>query len=191
MTSAAEPLTAEVKELLEGTWGVPVSNIYAVSEGFVAKGWGGSRQLYQPDDVVVMELVDDENRPVGPGVECSKVLVTHLHNHIQPLIRYEISDRVSWAEPPDGCAWEGQWLDPPQGRSDDVFRYGAEGEVVVHPHVFRSASPIPPYSAIRSTRRPLVRTSASSPLTPRRSTPPVCPTECQKACNEPASPTLP
>jgi phenylacetate-CoA ligase len=135
----AEPLRAEAKVLIEATWGVPVSNAYGASEGFLAKSWGGSTQLYQPDDVVVMELVDDENRPVGPGVECSRVLLTHLHNHIQPLIRYEISDRVSWAEAPDGCPWEGQWLNPPQGRSDDVFRYGAGGEVVVHPHVFRSA----------------------------------------------------
>lgn len=139
VTSAAEPLTAEVKVLIEGTWGVSVSNIYAASEGFVAKSWGGSVQLYQPDDVVIMELVDDENRPVASGAESSKVLVTHLHNHVQPLIRFEISDRVSWAEPPAGCPWRGQWLDPPQGRSDDIFRYGAEGDVVVHPHLFRSA----------------------------------------------------
>jgi phenylacetate-CoA ligase len=135
----AEPLTAEVKELVEATWGVSVSNTYATSEGFVAKSWGGSAQLYQPDDVVIMELVDDENRPVDSGVEASKLLLTFLHNRIQPLIRYELTDRVSWAERPDGCPWEGQWLSPPQGRSDDVFRYGAEGEVLVHPHVFRSA----------------------------------------------------
>lgn len=137
--SAAEPLTAEVKEAVEAIWGVPVSNIYASSEGFVAKSWGGSAQLYQPDDVVIMELVDDENRPVDPGIESSKVLITHLHNRIQPLIRYEISDRVSWADPPDGCPWQGQWLNPPQGRSDDVFRYGPDDDVLVHPHVFRSA----------------------------------------------------
>lgn len=135
----AEPLTAEVKETLEQTWGVPVSNAYGASEGFLAKSWGASSQLYQPDDVAIIELVDDDDQPVPIGVECSKVLLTHLHNHVQPLIRYEISDRASWAEPAPGCPWEGQWLNPPQGRTDDVFQYGADGEVVVHPHVFRSA----------------------------------------------------
>lgn len=49
---------------------------------------------------------------------------------LAPLIRYEISDRVSWADPSEGCRWEGQWINPPQGRSDDVFRYGTGGEVV-------------------------------------------------------------
>lgn len=137
--SAAEPLTAEAKEAVEAVWGVGVSNTYASSEGFVAKSWGHSSQLYLPDDVAIIELVDDENRPVDPGVESAKVLITHLHGRVQPLIRYEISDRVSWAEPPDGCPWRGQWLNPPQGRTDDIFRYGPDAAVVVHPHVFRSA----------------------------------------------------
>ena len=137
--SAAEPLTAEVKEAVEAVWGVGVSNTYASSEGFVAKSWGHSSQLYLPDDVVIIELVDDENQPVGPGVESSKVLVTHLHGRVQPLIRYEISDRASWAEPPAECPWRGQWLNPPQGRTDDILRYGSDGSVLVHPHVFRSA----------------------------------------------------
>jgi phenylacetate-CoA ligase len=137
--SIAEPLTAEVKAAAESVWGVAVSNVYASSEGFVAKSWGGSPQLYQPDDVVIMELVDDENRPVDSDAESTKVLVTHLHNYVQPFVRYEISDRVRWAEPANGCPWRGQWLSPPQGRTDDIFRYGPNDTVAVHPHVFRSA----------------------------------------------------
>ena len=46
---------------------------------------------------------------------------------------------ASWAEPPAECPWRGQWLNPPQGRTDDISRYGSDGSVLVHPHVFRSA----------------------------------------------------
>ena len=81
-----------------------------------------SLALHRPDDVIIMELVDAQNRPVAPGIESSKVLVTHLHNRIQPLIRYEISDRVSWPNPLTAVRGSGQWLCPPRGRTDDIFR---------------------------------------------------------------------
>ncbi len=139
IASIGEPLTAEVKATIEATWNVPVANAYAASEGFSARSWGGSSQLYQPDDVVIMELVDDDNQRVAPGVESTKVLITNLHNRIQPLIRYEISDRVSSAQPPADCSWQGQWINPPQGRQDDVFTYGADGNILAHPHLFRTA----------------------------------------------------
>jgi len=37
--------------------------------------------------------VDAENRPTPLGQTSAKVLITNLHNHTQPLIRYELTDR--------------------------------------------------------------------------------------------------
>jgi phenylacetate-coenzyme A ligase PaaK-like adenylate-forming protein len=45
-------------------------------------------------DCCIVELVDDDDRPVPPGATSSGILVTNLFNRGQPLIRYRIDDRV-------------------------------------------------------------------------------------------------
>src|SRR5204863_10195 len=45
-------------------------------------------------DWAILEVVDDEYRPVPPGELGRRVLLTNLSNRAQPLIRYEVNDRV-------------------------------------------------------------------------------------------------
>jgi phenylacetate-CoA ligase len=40
-----------------------------------------------------VEIVDDDNRAVAPGQE-GRVLVTSMHSHAMPIIRYDIGDRA-------------------------------------------------------------------------------------------------
>jgi len=101
------------------------------------------------DDMCIIELVDADNRPVGPGVPSAKVLVTNLYNLAQPLIRYELSD--SFVRQP-GAPGTGHLLARVQGRADEVFHYQA-GDL--HPHVIRSVMVRSPEVAdyqVRQTR---------------------------------------
>jgi phenylacetate-coenzyme A ligase PaaK-like adenylate-forming protein len=53
-----------------------------------------------------------------------------------PLIRYEITDQVTFLDEPCACGSAHRRIADIQGRLDDVFTYPSG--VLVHPHVFRS-----------------------------------------------------
>ena len=83
-------------------------------------------------DLCIVELVGADNRPVTPGAPSAKVLVTNLYNVTQPLIRYELTDRLlRHPDAPD----HGHLRATAEGRADDTFRYGS---VEVHPLAIRT-----------------------------------------------------
>lgn len=83
-------------------------------------------------DMCIVELVDADNRPVAPGVPSAKVLVTNLYNHVQPLIRYELTD--TFVREPDASE-HGHLRALGQGCNDEVLRYDTAS---VHPIAIRS-----------------------------------------------------
>ena len=69
---------------------------------------------------------------------CSdKVYVTAISNPTLPLIRFELTDQVTFLDRSCPCGSAHQLIADVEGRLDDAFRY--PGGQVVHPHVFRSA----------------------------------------------------
>ncbi len=82
-------------------------------------------------DMCIVELVDARNQPVADGTASAKVLVTNLHNHTQPLIRYELTDRFI-RHPADGDPYLHAAV---EGRADEIFRYGT---VTIDPLVIRT-----------------------------------------------------
>jgi phenylacetate-CoA ligase len=132
-----EPLLAEMRGVLEQAWGAPVGSLYGTSEGCTT----GSSCLMGPgmhltDDLLLIEPVDSDGRPVAPGKLSTKILLTNLYNPTLPLIRYEITDQLRVVDEPCPCGCEFTRIDDVQGRLDHTFTY--EGNVVIHPHVFRS-----------------------------------------------------
>ena len=75
-------------------------------------------------------------RPVLPGERSAKVYLTNLYNPVLPLIRYEITDEVTFLPGPCPCRSAHQRIADVQGRLDDVFTYQGRR---VHPHLFRTA----------------------------------------------------
>lgn len=74
--------------------------------------------------VGIIEIVDDEDRQVGPG-ETGRVIVTGLQTFSMPLIRYEIGDRAEYrgsGQRPCPCGVWWPTLGAVHGRSDDVVR---------------------------------------------------------------------
>ncbi|MHC4220371.1 MAG: phenylacetate--CoA ligase family protein [Planctomycetota bacterium] len=133
----AEPLLPEIRAALEETWGVQVGNAWGCSEGARATSCGRGRGMHLCDDLVIVEPVDQQGRPVPPGVPSAKVYLTNLFNRVLPLIRYELEDEMTFLDEPCPCGSAHRRIDDVQGRLDDLFRYGAG--LQVHPHLFRSA----------------------------------------------------
>jgi phenylacetate-coenzyme A ligase PaaK-like adenylate-forming protein len=131
INSSSETLLPEWRAAIEGAFGLPVTDVFGSSEGLVGVSDPGDAVLTFNSDVCIVELVDDRDRPVPPGVPSSKILLTNLANRLQPLIRYEICDR--FVRQPD-AAEHGHLRATVEGRNDDGLRWG---EVEVHPLVVR------------------------------------------------------
>ena len=130
--SIGETLLPEARAEITAAFGTPVINSFASTEGLMGSSAPGGDVLMFNSDMCIIELVDADNRPVGPGVPSAKVLVTNLYNLAQPLIRYELADSFV-LEPSAGGP--GHLLARAHGRADEVFHYQA-GDL--HPHVIRS-----------------------------------------------------
>lgn len=104
---------------------------------------------------MIVEVVDGDNRPVPPGADGEKLLVTVLWSRTLPLIRYELADRVRLAAAPEPCRLPFPLVAGIQGRTDDALALPsiARGMVSVHPHVFHSVLDIVPAAAWQVVRQ--------------------------------------
>lgn len=78
--------------------------------------------LHVNSDWVVVEPVDHRYRPVAPGLPSHTTLITNLANLVQPLIRYDIGDRVAWLQVCCRCGnrWRAIQV---EGRTDDILEF--------------------------------------------------------------------
>jgi phenylacetate-CoA ligase len=135
--AVAEPLLPEVREAVRDTWGALIANSWGTSEGgVVARGCYRDKGMHLADDLLIIEPVDEKGEAVPCGSESAKVYLTNLFNPLLPLIRYEITDQVTFLDEPCACGSAHRRIADIQGRLDDVFRYSSS--IVVHPHVFRT-----------------------------------------------------
>ncbi len=92
---AAETLTSETRRRIEETWQTKLFQAYATTEsGVLAAECEQHQGLHLFEDFSIVEIVDEQNRPVPPGEQGAKVLITVLYQRTQPLIRYELGDLV-------------------------------------------------------------------------------------------------
>jgi phenylacetate-coenzyme A ligase PaaK-like adenylate-forming protein len=135
--TTSDPLLPEIRAAAREIWGSPVANQWGTSEGgVVAFGCFQAEGMHLSEDLVIVEPVDEKGEPVPPGTESAKVLLTNLFNPLQPLIRYELTDRVTLLDEPCVCGSAHRRIADIQGRQEDSFRY--PGGVRVHPLSFAS-----------------------------------------------------
>ena len=162
VSSSSEHLPPELRARVESSFNVGVVDMFGSTEGLVGASEPGDPHIVLAADQAIVELVDEAGAPVPAGTPSAKVLVTNLVNTVQPLIRYELSDRfLRQPDHPD----HGHPLVSVEGRDDDGFRYDG---VVVHPVVVRSAllrSPaIVEYQVVQMARGVEIRYVASQPV---------------------------
>jgi phenylacetate-CoA ligase len=137
VVSTSEPLRPEARRAITETFRAPVANMYGTSEaGPIGVGCFRGPGIHLCDDLVIVEPVDTDGRPVPPGVRSDKLYVTAISNPTLPLIRFELTDQVTFLDRPCPCGSAHRLIADVQGRLEDVFTY--PGGQVVHPHVFAS-----------------------------------------------------
>ena len=65
--STSETLLPEARGDHRGAFGAPVVNSFASTEGLMGSSAPGGDVLMFNSDMCIIELVDADNRPVGPG----------------------------------------------------------------------------------------------------------------------------
>jgi phenylacetate-coenzyme A ligase PaaK-like adenylate-forming protein len=155
----AEVLTPELRRRLEEVWGPIIFNQYGASEGGAfAMECEAHAGLHLFEDLVILEVVDRQNRPVPPGSYGDKVLLTVLFNYTLPLIRYELSDSVRLATTRCPCGRAFALLDSILGRPEEVLRLpdASGGSVAVHPMLFYrilDAAPVAGWQVVQEPDR--------------------------------------
>ncbi|MCR5249726.1 MAG: AMP-binding protein [Lachnospiraceae bacterium] len=121
--TGGELLTDEIREKLRNKFGCYVQTHYSCTEGGEIACECEEGHLHINEDWVIVEPVDKNNEPVPCGQMSDKVLITNLSNHIQPFIRYELTDRVIVHSEKCSCGRTTRWLEI-EGRTDDILEFG-------------------------------------------------------------------
>jgi phenylacetate-CoA ligase len=101
--SGGEHLGEAAHVAIEKSFGCRVMNEYGASECLsiafgCREGW-----MHLNSEWVILEAVDALGNAVAPGELSHSVLVTNLANHLQPIIRYDLGDRVTMLPVPCAC----------------------------------------------------------------------------------------
>ncbi|MCX7959781.1 MAG: AMP-binding protein, partial [Deltaproteobacteria bacterium] len=138
MSSGSEPFSDHAREVIKKAFkDVEIVETYGTTEAICLANQCRYQKMHINEDYVLIEAVDDENRPVPDGVPSKKVLITNFINKFQPLIRYELRDSVV-IDHNYRCECGSPFaVIEVQGRSDDTFY------LMTREGHFRAFPPIP------------------------------------------------
>ena len=121
----SEVLTDRAKAHIETAFGLHVMNNYASGEcAFLSTGCPTDDGAHVNADWAILEVVDEDGRPVPAGTAGQKVLITNLANLALPFIRYEVDDIVTMGDTPCRCGSRLPRLARVEGRRADIFWVG-------------------------------------------------------------------
>ena len=127
IAGGGEPLTSELRKQLQAAWQSPGFDIYGTQEGLRAMECNPGQGMHIFEDLGVVEVVDENNRPVPDGTLGHKILFTSLFGFTQPVIRYEITDMMVLAPEPCPCGQPFRRILAINGRNDDVLYLRGRG----------------------------------------------------------------
>ena len=115
-----ESLSHCQREYIESKLETKIYNSYGASE-FLPIAWDcGEGHLHVNADWVLLEAVDNQYAPVTSGELSTTTLLTNLANHIQPIIRFDLGDRINYATDPCKCGSKLPHLEV-MGRSNETL----------------------------------------------------------------------
>lgn len=137
--TTAEILTANMRNRIKEAWGREPFNQYTATEsGMLGAECNQHHGMHLFDDQAIIEVVDENNRPVPPGVMGAALLITPLFSRTQPLIRYKLDDSIRISQKACSCGITFPLIEEIQGRTEQiVYLTSRQGkQVAVHPVLF-------------------------------------------------------
>jgi phenylacetate-CoA ligase len=138
LVTVAELRTPEMTQRLQDAFGVRPFDVYGSTEGLFGSECEHHQGIHLFEDTTLVENVDADGQPVPAGQPGARLLVTNLHNLVQPLLRLEVTDLVTLDPDPCRCGRSLVRASTIHGRSDDVISLAARdgGRVAIHPLQF-------------------------------------------------------
>lgn len=119
---SGEYCSATAYERLKSAFKCRVSSVYASTEGGVMTNMCKCGHIHVNTDHYIIESVDENYNPVPVGVRSDRTLVTAFSRRAMPIIRYELTDRITIHDEPCACGDRQPWLQI-DGRSNDFLRF--------------------------------------------------------------------
>lgn len=120
--TGGEYLSDNVRKHLSEVFKCHVQTNYSCTEGGTMACECPEQHFHINDDWIIIEAVDENNKPVPFGTQSAKILLTNPANKICPIIRFEITDRVILHNDPCPCGSDRPWLEI-EGRTDDILTF--------------------------------------------------------------------
>lgn len=99
VATVSESLSPELRDECRAVLGVGIGDVYSCQEiGYLAMQCSETDLYHEPAETVLVEVLDDDNRPVAPG-GIGRVVATPLHGFAMPLLRYELGDMAEVGGP--------------------------------------------------------------------------------------------
>jgi len=115
-------------------WNIRLYSTYASTEmqtAFTECGHGRGGHFHP--ELVIVELLDEDNKPVGAG-QPGEVTVTTLGIEGMPLVRYKTGDICMYFDDPCACGRSGMRLSSIMGRKKQMIKY--KGTTLYPPALF-------------------------------------------------------
>ena len=119
----AEPLTPPRRKLIQDCFRAPLVNRYGQRE---FKYWSsqscevGDSRFHVNTELVAVEVLRADGSEAAPG-EVGRLVMTNLHNHVMPFIRYDTADLASLEDQACDCGRGFPVIASLEGRSQEVL----------------------------------------------------------------------
>ncbi len=124
--TGGETLSPAMRRYVQEAFGSCVADSYGASEFLALASECRCGGLHLNCDWAILEPVDAHGRAAPRGEAGTTTLLTNLANHVQPLIRYDLGDRVTLHAETCACGSPLPRIDV-QGRMDDTLRLAGSG----------------------------------------------------------------
>jgi phenylacetate-CoA ligase len=128
--AGGERLAPDAAAAIERAFDCPLTNEYGASECMSIAYGCREGALHVNADWVLLEPVDRDYRPTPPGEVSHTVLLSNLANRVQPILRYDLGDRVIARREPCPCGNRLPAIEV-EGRRDDVVALRAPDGALV------------------------------------------------------------
>jgi len=120
ITTSAETLFPEQREIIESVFGVPIFDQYGAVEMCVFVSQCKNLNYHIQMDYGIIEYLRNDGTQAKPGEE-AEIICTGFINPVMPLIRYHIGDRGIFSDKPCRCGSNFPVMEKILGRMDDII----------------------------------------------------------------------
>lgn len=128
-----ENLSTKQRNYIEGSLNTKIYNSYGASE-FLPIAWECSHNnLHVNSDQVLLEAVDENYLPVPAGMTSHTTLLTNFANTTQPIIRYDLGDKILYSTTKCSCGSVLPYIKISGRASDNLRLTDTQGKIIKIP----------------------------------------------------------